>query len=217
VRDFIGRHLDPASRLGEILFALIMALGFTGSVRLGLEDPDNRELFIDILGCNLAWAIVDSVMYLMAQLFERQRNAKMLREVRQMRTGPEALARIAEELNERFPLVENAPGVEQFHRWLLDLIRSRELPPAGLHASDVRGAVAVALLIVLSTLPLLVPFLVLTDPEIAVRASNTVALAMLFVLGSWWGREVGRDPWHMGASLTAIGFVLVLVTIALGG
>jgi len=217
VRDFIGRHLDPASRLGEILFALIMALGFTGSVRLGLGDPDNRELFIDILGCNLAWAIVDAVMYLLAQLFERQRSAKMLREVRQMRSGPEALARIAEELNERFPLVENAPGVEQFHHWLLDLIRSRELPPAGLHAGDLRGAVAVALLIVLSTLPLLVPFLVLADPAVAVRASNTVALGMLFVLGSWWGREVGRDPWHMGASLTAIGFVLVLVTIALGG
>lgn len=217
MRDFIGRHLDPASRLGEILFALIMALGFTGSVRLGLEDPDNRELFIDILGCNLAWAIVDAVMYLLAQLFERQRSAKMLREVRQMRSGPEALARIAEELNERFPLVENAPGVEQFHHWLLHLIRSRELPPAGLHAGDLRGAVAVALLIVLSTLPLLVPFLVLADPGIAVRASNTVALGMLFVLGSWWGREVGRDPWHMGASLTAIGFVLVLVTIALGG
>jgi len=37
IRDLIGRYLDPADRLGEILFGLIMALGFTGAVRLGLD------------------------------------------------------------------------------------------------------------------------------------------------------------------------------------
>src|SRR4030095_1923207 len=31
---FIQRYLDPDDRLGEILFGLIMALGFTGAVRL---------------------------------------------------------------------------------------------------------------------------------------------------------------------------------------
>src|SRR5438445_12851128 len=33
-----------------------MALGFTGAVRLGEEEANNRALFIGILGCNLAWA-----------------------------------------------------------------------------------------------------------------------------------------------------------------
>ena len=32
-RAFIRRHLEPTDRLGEILFGLIMALGFTGAVR----------------------------------------------------------------------------------------------------------------------------------------------------------------------------------------
>ncbi len=49
---FIQRCLDPADRLGEIPFGLIMALGFTGAVRLGVEDADNRTLFIAIFGCN---------------------------------------------------------------------------------------------------------------------------------------------------------------------
>ena len=50
MRAFIQRHLDPADRLGEILFGLIMALGFTGAVRLGHEEADNRALFIGIFG-----------------------------------------------------------------------------------------------------------------------------------------------------------------------
>jgi len=217
MRDFIRRHLDPGSRLGEILFALIMALGFTGSVRLGLEDPDSRELFVGILGCNLAWAIVDAVMHLLTQLFERGRNARLAREVRQMRDDSLALARIAEELKNRVPVVEDAPGAEHFHRWLLDVLRSREPPPAGLQASDVRGAIAVGLVILLATAPVLAPYLVLADPDHAVRASNAVALGLLYVLGSWWGQEVGGSPWRAGAGLTAVGIVLVLITIALGG
>ena len=72
---FIRRHLDPAARLGEALFGLIMALGFTGAVRLGEEEPSNRALFIGILGCNLAWAIVDGVMYVLTALVERVADA----------------------------------------------------------------------------------------------------------------------------------------------
>ena len=81
MRAFIRRYLDPADRLGEILFGLIMALGFTGAVRLGHEAADNRALFIGIFGCNLAWAIVDGVMYVLTALFERGRKARLVREV----------------------------------------------------------------------------------------------------------------------------------------
>jgi hypothetical protein len=68
MREFLHRHLDPADRLGEILFGLIMALGFTGAVRLGREEADNHALFVGIFGCNLAWAIVDGVMCVLARL-----------------------------------------------------------------------------------------------------------------------------------------------------
>ena len=46
----------------HLLFGLIMALGFTGAVRLGREEADNRTLFIGILGGNIAWGIVDGGM-----------------------------------------------------------------------------------------------------------------------------------------------------------
>jgi hypothetical protein len=65
MRSFIQRDLDPADRLDEIRFDLIIALGFTAVVRLGTEEPDSRELFVAILGCNLAWGVVDGVMFAM--------------------------------------------------------------------------------------------------------------------------------------------------------
>ncbi|MGD9764853.1 MAG: hypothetical protein AB7V27_14155 [Candidatus Binatia bacterium] len=98
---FIRRYLDPAGRLGEILFGLIMALGFTGAVRLGLDEADNRALFIGILGCNLAWAIVDGVMYVLTELFERGRKARLARDVRAAPNEAAALQLIGNEFDDR--------------------------------------------------------------------------------------------------------------------
>jgi hypothetical protein len=217
VKSFIHRHLDPAARLGEILFGLIMALGFTGSVRLGLDEPDNAGLFVGILGCNVAWAVVDGAMYLLTELFERGRTARLAREVRTARTEEEALGLVADELEDRLPIVEGAPGASEFHHWLLGLVRASEVETTTVRREDLLGAAAVALQIVLATLPIVVPFLVIADPALAVRVSNAIALSMLFLLGVWWGRIVGANPWRIGAGLTGIGVVLVLVTIALGG
>jgi VIT1/CCC1 family predicted Fe2+/Mn2+ transporter len=217
VRNFIHRNLDPSSRLGEILFGLIMALGFTGSVRLGLDEADNEALFVGILGCNVAWAIVDAAMYLLTEMFERGRTNRLVRDVQAARSEEEALGFVADEVAARLPIVQGAPGAEAFHAWLLGLVRGREPGAAGVEKEDVYGAVAVALVIVLATLPIVVPFLLVADPNVAVRVSNAVALSMLFLLGAWWGRIVGVNPWRVGAGLTGIGIALVLVTIALGG
>ena len=217
MKQFIQRYLDPAGRLGEILFGLIMALGFTASVRLGLDEADNRDLFLGILGCNLAWAIVDGVMYVLTELFERGRRARLIREVRAARSDEEAIAHIASEVDARLGLVESAPELEKFHRWMLELVRRGEPVVPSIHRDDLLGGVAVGLVIVLATLPVVVPFLLVPNPDIAVRVSNTVALVLLFLLGMSWGRMVGGRPWHIGASLTGVGIVLVLITIALGG
>ena len=82
---------------------------------------------------------------------------------------------------------------------------------------DVLGGIAVAVVIVVATLPVVLPFLIVDDSYLAVRLSNAVAIAMLFVLGVRWAHFVGANPWTVGAGLTSVGVVLVLVTIALGG
>jgi VIT1/CCC1 family predicted Fe2+/Mn2+ transporter len=75
----------------------------------------------------------------------------------------------------------------------------------------------VFLLVFLSTLPVVAPFVLFGDLRTALRISNGVAIAMLFGVGSAFGRYSGRRKWAMGLGMVAIGSVLVGITIALGG
>ena len=217
MRAFIERYLDPANRLGEVLFGLIMALGFTGAVRLGHEQADNRALFIGIFGCNLAWAIVDGVMYVLTALFERGRKARLFREVARAADDETALGRIGDELDG--PLLELTTPEEraQLHRWILTILRREQPDLPRLRRADVLGGVAVTLVIVLATFPIVVPYLVVANPDVAVRLSHLIALTLLFLLGTWWGHVVGGRPLRIASGLTLLGMTLVLITIALGG
>ena len=55
-----------------MLFGLIMVLTFTGSLSVAEADRDDvRTMLIGALGCNLAWGIIDGVLYLMGSLAEK--------------------------------------------------------------------------------------------------------------------------------------------------
>ena len=69
------RLLDPIERNSEVLFGLIMVLTFTGSLRVtGAEHDDVDRMLVAALGCNLAWGIIDAVMYLISVLSQRGHN-----------------------------------------------------------------------------------------------------------------------------------------------
>jgi hypothetical protein len=57
---FVQRHLDPASRIGEILFGLIMVLSVTLTAGLTVSEgrAGVRQLLVAALGCNIAWGII---------------------------------------------------------------------------------------------------------------------------------------------------------------
>jgi len=217
VHPFIRKHLDPASRLGEVLFGLIMALGFTASARLGLEETDNRTLFTSILGCNVAWAIVDGVMYVLTELFERGRRARIVRDVVTSRSDRDAIDHVAGELDQYLAGVTTTAQRLRLYEEILETLRGKAWTPAHVTRDDFLGGIAVALLIVLATLPVVVPFLFGLATPLAVRLSNGVAIAMLFMLGARWATFVGASPWRIGIGLMSIGVALVAVTIALGG
>src|SRR5262245_26162094 len=77
------RVLEPIDRVSEVLFGLIMVLTFTGSLSVAEAGRDDvRTMLIGALGCNLAWGIIDGVLYLMGCLAETGGNLKTLRLVR---------------------------------------------------------------------------------------------------------------------------------------
>jgi len=94
----ISRYLDPATALSEVLFGLIMTLTFTLSAGLLIEDGGRagaRELLIAVVGCNIAWGIIDGALFLVGQLFDRGRLQRLGRSIRRARNQPAAVAVVA--------------------------------------------------------------------------------------------------------------------------
>src|SRR3954468_9810290 len=66
------RALDPIDRFSEILFGTIMVLTFTCSISVAESGREEiRTMLFASIGCNLAWGIVDGVMYLLTRMSER--------------------------------------------------------------------------------------------------------------------------------------------------
>jgi hypothetical protein len=75
--------LSPFERASEIVFGVLMAISVTAAFEITAGgELDVRELMIGALGCNLAWGLIDGVMYLLQQQFERHRNHRTLQELR---------------------------------------------------------------------------------------------------------------------------------------
>src|SRR5436189_2432755 len=88
------RVLEPIDRVSEVLFGLIMVLTFTGSLSVAEAGRDDvRTMLIGALGCNLAWGIIDAVLYLMGSLAEKAQGLRTLRAVRKA-TDPEKAQRL---------------------------------------------------------------------------------------------------------------------------
>ena len=91
------RVLEPIDRVSEILFGLIMVLTFTGSLSVAEAGRDDvRTMLIGALGCNLAWGIIDGVLYLMGCMAESGRELLTFRAVRKAADPKEAQRLIAD-------------------------------------------------------------------------------------------------------------------------
>ena len=211
----IGRVLSPSERISEAIFGLIMALTFTCTLSVATAgQEDVRTMLIGALGCNLAWGIVDGVLYVVDALVERTRRFNLFQALRA--TEDPGVAR--EIITEALPpvLAENLqPGD-------FELIRQRLAahnppPRAGVTRRDLWGGLGILLLCFLVTFPVAVPFIFIDEMQRALRVSNGIALVLLFFSGYGIARYAGGSPLKYGSWAVAIGVVLVAATIALGG
>ena len=69
--------------------------------RRKLEDLSNRSMFIAILGCNLAWAVVDGVMYVLVAVFEQGRRYRIARRIQGGGSDEQAIGLIHQELGDQ--------------------------------------------------------------------------------------------------------------------
>ena len=89
--------------------------------------------------------------------------------------------------------------------------------PAKVTKEDWFGALTSFVLVVVTSVPAAIPFLLMDDARLALRISNAILVALLFFTGYWWARYTLSKPWIAGLGFLVGGIVLVLTAIALGG
>ena len=210
------RALDPQDRVSEVLFGLIMVLTFTGSLSVAEAGREEvRTMLIGALGCNVAWGIIDAVLYLMGCLAEKGRGLITFRAVRKASDPAKAQRIIAGALPPVVAAILEAPELDAMR------VRLQALPEPPDHVrlrkDDWMGALGVFLLVFLSTFPVVIPFIFMKSLAPAMRVSNLIAIVMLFLLGCAFGRITARRPMLVGIVMVLLGVLLVGLTMALGG
>ncbi|RFU44780.1 VIT1/CCC1 transporter family protein [Paraburkholderia sp. DHOC27] len=206
--------LDPVDRVSEIIFGVLMALTFSGTLSVATAGRHEvRTMMLTALGCNIAWGLTDAVMYLVRTFSERHRKVRLLRRLHATQDRAKVHALLTDALPPLFAADPPADLLDGLHRRLL----TYPIPGDRLVASDYYAALGVFVLVVLATFPVVLPFIFISKTALALRVSNLLALATLFVCGCALGRYTTEKAWPYGLAMTAIGAILVVIIIALGG
>jgi hypothetical protein len=208
--------LNPVDRISEVLFGLIMVLTFTGAISASTDArEDVRELLWAALGCNVAWGLVDAIMYLMNVAIERGHTITTIKKIHATENQDEAGSILKGEIQ---PGIANLMTTAELNELSS---RLKKIPaPSKTHVItgiDLWAGVQIFLLVFLCTFPVAIPFGIFDDLEVAMRASNGVALLLLFIGGYMLAGYAGFRKVITAIVYTLIGILLVALTMALGG
>ena len=152
-----------------MVLTFTLSLAATESAR-----ADVRAVLIGILGCNLAWAIINAVMYLMKVRDERRLAISTVQAVRDAERPVAGRAIVANNLPS---IVLPALTISELERIRLYL---RSLPSESLSTSfsreDYLTSLGVFLFVFLCLFSVAAPFLLIDDVALALRLSNAVAI-----------------------------------------
>ena len=207
--------LDPVDRISEILFGLIMAVTIVGSLSVATAgNAEVRTVMAAALGCNLAWGLVDAVMYVVRGATERMRNRQFARQIIE---ADAAAGRqlIVQALPAPIAAIVGDAELEGMRRQLLE----RHDQMRGIvHPRDLLEACGIFAMVVVATFPVVLPFLLTDDARTAMHIAQGVALVMLFGAGFALGRHAGyAKPLRTGLAMGFFGALLITVVKALGG
>jgi hypothetical protein len=206
--------LDTVERVSEMCFGLFMALTFVGAVFATSDAQDGRTMFYTALGCNVAWGLVDAVMYLVRTITNR---GKLLSIGRAVKAAPDA-ATGAKAFREGMPAPWNTFAGDGEIESMRARVLAAALPSRPyLTRRDFAGAVGIFLIVVSSTFPVALPFVVMDDVRSALVVSRAFTLAMLFFGGLALGRFAGYGTWRSGLAMVGLGVLITIAIIALGG
>jgi len=216
----LHRYLDPGETLAEVLFGLIMALTIISGAEIfsAPSELDARQLVLAVVGCNVAWGVIDAVLFVLGSMFYRSQRARFFRGLRIARNEAEALAAIQEEFGlEDEPLAVAPEDRVRLYRSILALSVHAAPARVKLRRRDFVSAFLVFVLVSATALPGVIPLLLLDNSYLAIRVSNAVLILLLLVVGYWWAHYTDARPWRAALVILLLGMTMVSVAVTLGG
>jgi hypothetical protein len=220
LQTWAAKYVDPGSRMAEILFGLIMTLTFTLGADMVIEEEGRagaHQMLIATVSCNVAWAMIDGVFYVLGQLFEIGRLRRVWLNVIKSSQDGNARSLVANELDELLGWVTDEGQRQSLYDSIVQRMRSAPLPAGRLRKEVLLGGLASGFLVFASTFPAALPFVFIDDPRTALRVSNALLLLLLFLVGYRSAKETMARPFLVGSVFLLVGVALVAATIALGG
>jgi hypothetical protein len=202
------------------MFGIIMTLTFTVGARFFLvaEEFDRDELIIGAVGCNIAWGIIDGVLFVIGTLFFRSQRARFYRTLRAMTDGEKAMAAVADHFGvEDEPLAIPEEERAKLYGAILAFGQRTAPAPVTVRKDDLLAAFLIFLLVTLAALPSVIPLLLIDEPGLALRVSNAIQIALLFIGGYRWGSYTDVSSWKVGLSIAVLGAAMCILAVFLGG
>jgi len=216
---FIARYLDPLDRLSEFLFGVVMVLSFTLGASLIIDEGEQatRQMLLAIIGCNIAWGLIDGAMYIINSLCERSGKARLLDSLQKTGSERDAVTLVGHVLDDRLEPYTSAEERKQLYAEIVHRLRNVSPQRTRLTRDDLGGALACFSLVMLSAVPAVLPFLLIDDRHLALRVSNLLLVCLLFLTGWHWARATHSNPWVFGTSFLMAGLGMVFIAMAFGG
>ena len=208
--------LSPVERVSEMCFGLYMAITFAGAMSVITPGGNEvRTMVVTALGCNIAWGLVDAVMFLVRTITERGRTLNLALEVRGAADAAGGRRIVERSLSQVASKLVSEAEVEAVRARIVALPSLPESPH--LFSRDALAAVLIFLIVVAATFPIVLPFVFIADVGTAKWVSRIIALAMLFAGGRSLGAHAGYGGLRTGFSMMGLGAAVIVAIMALGG
>src|SRR5262249_41422454 len=161
------------------------------------------------VGTNVAWGIIDAVMYIMNSMVVRRGKMRLVEAVQRAPDAEMALVLIQDRVEPELQELLGPEKADAFSRSVLKHIVGAQIAKRSIVTKEVfYGWLAFFWLVFVSCLPAAIPFLIFSDPQVALRVSNFLLIAGLFYVGQKWAKFAGKSRVAVGLAMVAIGLAL---------
>ena len=173
-------------------------------------------MFIAAFGCNLAWGLVDAVMYLVRTVTDRGRMLSLFRSIREAPDAATGHRLIEGALSKVVAGLVSTAEIEAMRGRIVALTSLPARPK--LARDDLIAALAIFLIVVAATFPVVLPFALIADVGMAKNVSRAVGARHAVPRRAWRsGAMRATVAGRSGLLMAGLGTALVIAINALGG